>query len=260
MNKVWLMLALVLSTGAYAQDWKPVGATQNVAPAGSDSLLDSSTKVTVTSSSTNTQKSIANKSRSALDAELSVQLEQLQHEVASLRGVIEQQEHQIQQLKEENQNRYLDLDRRLAELNKSPVASTPVVSSKSQAASTPETLYQQAMNDVRDKHYPQATELFERFINEFPTHELMSNALYWQGEVWLVREEPNKALKYFYRAVKEYPNSTKAADSAYKIGVVLHRQGKNSEAKTWLERVVKDYSGKADATVNLAKSYLSRLQ
>ena len=47
--------------------------------------------------------------------ELYYQLQLLQQEVMQLRGMVEEQDYQIRQLKEQSLERYLDLDRRLKE-------------------------------------------------------------------------------------------------------------------------------------------------
>lgn len=49
-----------------------------------------------------------------MQAELYRQIQQLRQEVMSLRGTVEQQGHQLRQLKQQSLDRYLDMDRRLS--------------------------------------------------------------------------------------------------------------------------------------------------
>lgn len=262
MKSLILILALAFNAGAYAQEWVSVGAAAKVAPSSQAPLIDSSQQASIEVAA---KPSKGNSN--TLNEELLWQIEQLQQEVSSLRGTIEQQDYQIKQLQEESQQRYLDLDQRLSQLTlqskpapqgavSADVKSKPVVVNSEQA----EESYQAAMRLVREKSYPEASAAFDQFIAQYPKHELMGNALYWSGEVWLVQGELDKALAQFERVVKYYPDHAKAADASYKAGVTLHRQNKNAEAKVWFNRVIKNYSGKADSTVNLAKSYLQRLE
>lgn len=255
-----LISALVLSAGAYAQDWVSVGAATEVAPSTESPLIDSSSQVQVVGLPSD------NRQFGSLEAELSWQVEQLQQEIALLRGLVEQQEYQLGQLQAESQQRYLDLDQRVAQLYlaKPNTEAKPQADARAKAPETstndPEQAYQAAMTLVREKKYAEAAQAFKQFITDYPNHELLGNALYWLGEVRLVEGNHAEALKQFKRVVTDYPQHSKAADSAYKIGVTLYRQEQTAKAKQWFEKVVEQYTGKADATVNLAKSYLQRIE
>ncbi len=50
----------------------------------------------------------------SVQGELFMQLQQMQDELARLRGTLEEQQNQIQQLKQESLERYQDLDRRIS--------------------------------------------------------------------------------------------------------------------------------------------------
>lgn len=49
----------------------------------------------------------------SVQGELFMQLQQMQDELARLRGTLEEQQNQIQQLKQESLERYQDLDRQI---------------------------------------------------------------------------------------------------------------------------------------------------
>lgn len=258
MKPLILISALVFSTGAYAQEWVSVGAATAVAPSSQAPLIDTSDQAEIISLPNN------KRATGSLEAELAWQVEQLQQELASLRGLVEQQEHQLNQLQNESQQRYLDLDQRVSQLYQTKSAPVATAAGDAKAPSktateSPEEAYQAAMQLVREKKYSQAIAAFNKFIEAHPKHELMGNALYWLGEVWLVEGNFTEALQQFKRVVTDFPEHNKAADASYKIGVTLYRQNNTVEAKQWFQKVVDQYSGKADATVNLAKSYLQRI-
>ena len=70
-----------------------------------------------------TDRSASNSSGN-ISAEIYVQLQQLQAEVQALRGLVEEQSYQIQQLSQKRLEDYIDLDRRIGELQKSSAVTT----------------------------------------------------------------------------------------------------------------------------------------
>lgn len=67
----------------------------------------------------------ASGSNAGMQAELYRQLQQLRQEIMSLRGTVEQQGHQLRQLKQQSLDRYLDVDRRLSAMG-GTAASSPL--------------------------------------------------------------------------------------------------------------------------------------
>lgn len=248
MKTFTLLLTLALAASANAEEWLSVGAA-TAASQSVPKVTDSSKRASMVTAAAPRQNNLV--------GELAVQVEQLQQEVARLQGRLEEQEHIIKRLQDESQTRYLDLDKRLSSLTKGSPSS--ISTDSAEPVESADSLYQRAMNFVREKKYAEASDAFDRFITSYPKDALTSNALYWSGEVWLVRGELDKALTQFKRVSKDFPNSEKVADATYKVGVTLHRQGKTAEAKVWLKKVIDKYQGKADATVKLAKSYLEKL-
>ncbi|MFY9178767.1 MAG: tol-pal system protein YbgF [Venatoribacter sp.] len=263
MKPLVLTLALAMAAGASAQEWVSVGAAK-AAPKTSSNTQDSSSLAFMADAPSPS----SNQSGNALVAEMAAQIEQLQQEVAMLQGRLEEQEHQIQRMQTDQQQRYLDLDNRLSVLFTNPPTAAPsdsstpavVVNQAEQTAlESPDDAYQSAMALVREKKYDEASDAFDNFVVNYPNHSLVANALYWSGEVWLVKGGLDKALAQFKRVTTDFADQPKAADATYKVGVTLHRQGKTEEAKVWLNKVIQNFSGKADGTVRLAKSYLEKL-
>ena len=255
-----LTLALAISAGAYADEWVSVGAARAVAPAAQSTLTDSSSRATFAAPVRS-----GGADSSALVEELAIQMEQMQQELAVLRGRVEEQDHLIKRMNDEQQQRYLDVDRRLSVLINSPSPSSSVTSSPAAlsasypASSNSADVYQQAMVLVREKKFQEASAAFDSFIQTYPQDPLAGNAYYWSGEVWLVLGDLDKALQQFKKVVASYSGHDKEADATYKIGVTLHRQGKTADARVWLQRVIDRFTGKADGTVRLARSYLDKL-
>ncbi|MCY0963627.1 tol-pal system protein YbgF [Parathalassolituus penaei] len=224
-------------------------------------------------------------------SELLMQIDQMQQEIAQLRGTVESQSMKIKRLEKDSETRYLDLDRRIVFLttangsgasattpsasstattdtSASSSASTSVsstASDSSAASSEPtssasaEDAYNAAMALVKDKQFAAANKAFEQFVKTYPNDALTANAYYWNGEVYMVRQELASAITSFRKVIDKYPDHVKAPDATYKYAVALDKSGDKAGAIEWLKTVVKRYSGKADGTVRLAQSYLDKL-
>ena len=257
MKKNILILALAVSAGASAEEWVSVGGGNVVAaPAGA------STNYVDTSQQVQLHASAPSKSSNTLLSELATQVEQMQQEIALLRGQLEQQDHLLKRQQEEQQQRYLDVDRRLSVLVApvSPTVSpTKAIPAEAGAEESAAVVYQQAMDLIKKKKFTEAQAKFAQLVKNYPKDDLVGNALYWSAEVYLVQGEADKALAEFKKVVTSYPEHAKAADATYKVGVTLDRQGNTAEAKKWLQKVIDNYTGKADTTVRLAQSYLEKI-
>lgn len=259
-----LTLAAMAASASADDGWVSVGATRVVAPASPQVTQPPSPALP--SQSVVAQLPVDNSGSGNLVSELLMQVEQMQNEIATLRGRLEEQGARLERMEREQQDRYLDLDGRVSSLmsasyadtgaNKAPVteASTPDVGKPS-----PADAYKSAMELVRAKKFTEAGAAFDSFAETYPEAPLLVNALYWSGEVNLVEGHLDVAEARFRRVMTDFASHTKAADATYKLGVTLHKAGKNAEARQVLQSVIDEYSGSADGTVALATSYLKKV-
>lgn len=199
-----------------------------------------------------------------------MQLQQLQQDMAQLRGLLEEQQYEIQQLKQEGLERYQDLDRRLAggtagaPVSQSPAAGavnagvSPVMPAQpgqnSPAASTEpadpekEKLYYDAAFDlIKARDFAKASQAFTGFLRKYPNSQYAGNAQYWLGEVSLAQGDLPAAAQAFAQVGKSYPDHQKVPDSMYKLADVELRQGNTAEAKTILQQVVSRFPSSSAA-------------
>lgn len=189
------------------------------------------------------------------NAELLLQVQQLQTEMQSLREQLEQQGQVIRQLQKDSRDRYIDVDRRLLSVNNdlnslkrgsstvsaadaesegdsvnATIASSPVSSSAKDA-------YQNAYALVRSKQFDQAISAYQAFIKNYPDSALLPNAYYWLGELYMVKNLTQEAERVFNAVVEQYPKSRKTPDARYKLGLVYARYGQQDKAKKQMESV-----------------------
>lgn len=249
-----LPFALMISMVSAAEDgWVAVGQAPTAKPAVS-SAPTTSTSFPVTSPA---PVATANTS---LQVELLTMVEAMQQEIAELRGTVEEQEHTIEMMKRQQQQRYLDLDKRMAELMQT---STPRVAASAVSNGEPvlsaDELYASAMTLIKKKDFAKALIKLDEFATTYPEDGLAANAFYWSGEVQLAEGNYPLAITQFTRVIEQHGEHAKAADSHYKLAVAFDRSGDPEKAKKILGQVISQYEGKSDSVVRLAKRYLKRL-
>lgn len=214
-------------------------------------------------------------------AEMYRQLQALQEEVMQLRGIVEEQNHQIEALKQQSLERYMDIDRRLgggaaaaSGAVQTPAAATGVVpavdatapvaappaAGGSGAAATPaeQEAYKQAYAKLKGQQYTAAIQGFNVFLKDYPSSELVPNAYYWLGELYLV-ESPqnlNAADQSFAKLLSDFPQHTKAPDALYKQGKVAFLKGDKAKSKKLMQRVIDEYGASGSTAPQLAKQFI----
>ncbi len=246
-----LMISMISMISAAEDGWVAVGQAPTAKPAVS------SVSKTPATFPVNSPVPVANTS---LQVELLTMVEAMQQEIAELRGTVEEQEHAIDMMKRQQQQRYLDLDKRMAELMQSPPTSAAAnVSPDGEPVLSADELYASAMTLIKKKDFANALIKLDEFATTYPEDELAANAFYWSGEVQLAEGNYPLAITQFTRVVEQHGGHSKAADSHYKLAVAFDRSGDAEKAKKILNQVISQYEGKSDSVVRLAKRYLKRL-
>ena len=211
-------------------------------------------------------------------ATLYYQLQILQDDVRRLQGVVEEQNHRINRLVQEQRERYVELDGRLVELAQptaggisaapapapgttlGPVAGT-AVTTEAGAYNAAFAILNQASGLPRTDRlaaYAQALTALQAVIDQYPAGEFTPNAYYWIGEIHLYTEANELARQALVQVTTLFPDHTKVPDALYKLGVVYHRLGDNERALQYLDRVVAEHPGHTAA--ELARNYAAELR
>ncbi|MFF7707981.1 tol-pal system protein YbgF [Pseudomonas sp. NPDC007930] len=217
--------------------------------------------------------------------ELFMQLQRMQEDIASLRGQVEVQQNQIQQMKQEALDRYKDLDSRIgagaaaqqpampadnSQANGAINAGGAPAAADNQASAQPpasggepadpakEKLYYDAAFDlIKAKDFDKASQAFTAFLRRYPNSQYAGNAQYWLGEVNLAKGDLQGAGQAFAKVSQAYPKHPKVPDSLYKLADVERRLGHTDRVKPILQQVVNQYPGTSAAT--LAQRDLARM-
>lgn len=200
-------------------------------------------------------------------------LREVEEQIRTLRGAIEEQQHLVDRLEARQRDLYADLDDRLRRLAESEGPSPeadrdtlPIVDLPSEAADPDAAdseaqalvaMYRRGFNRLQDRDYAAAEGDFQAFLEGAEGHDLESNAWYWLGESHYARRDFASALAAFERVVEEFPDTEKAPDAQLKIGFVYYEQSEWGQAREALEQVLADHP---DATASrLAQNRLRRM-
>lgn len=203
--------------------------------------------------------------------ELMRQSTAMQEELRDLRGKNEVLQHELKELKARQRELYLDMDRRLQEIEASGTARTggatvapaaagvttvtvvsgdgktrtepagppPVKSNEPTAAERD--AYKQAFELLKQGRYDRSITAFQAFLKQYPGSGYAANAQYWLGEANYVQRQFKDALMEFEKVVNNFPNSPKRADAMLKMGYTYQELGEAEKARQTLSNVLIAY-------------------
>jgi tol-pal system protein YbgF len=168
-------------------------------------------------------------------ADLAVDVEKNQNDVAALRGQLEVIQHKLDALEKTSQ-----------EQQKAMEAANQFVAQQRKEQERPTergALYNLARQRLDQGQTPKARELFQDFLNRYPKDELAANAQYWLGETYYAEKKWNDAIVEFQKVLKEYKGSDKVPDAILKIGMSFQAQGDCQNALLFFDEVGQAHKG-----------------
>jgi tol-pal system protein YbgF len=196
------------------------------------------------------------------------QMEQIRAELAEIRGLVENQDHQFKMIKQRQRNLYNDMDRRLHELEVGTIRKPKSLASSRQPMPTGSSIappvsskvmpvvvattnnsqdqhgqlaYSQAFKVLKEGNYQQAIIDFKSFIATYQKSKYVANAQYWLGEANYASRDYKTALEEFNKIKVNYPKSRKIQDAELKIGYTYFEMKDWASAKAALELVISNH-------------------
>lgn len=212
-------------------------------------------------------------------------MEQLQADMAKMRGKMEELSNEVETLRKQQKDMYLDLEQRLqpaptpgaqppaegaapegqtpAAVPPDPAAAPPSTPRPAAAAAPPasagrQEAYDKAFNLLKEGKYPESVRAFKSFLGAYPSGELSDNAIYWMGEAYYVLRDFPASRESFRKLVREVPQSPKVADAQLKLGYIEYDASQWTKARELLTDVVKQYPGSSAA--KLAEKRLAKMK
>ncbi|MFS2223497.1 cell division protein CpoB [Pantoea sp. B65] len=240
------LLSLSLLVGV-AAPWA-ANAQASISSVGSGSVED---RVTTLERISNAQGQLLQ--------QLQQQLSDSQRDIDALRGQIQENTYQLNQVVERQKQIYQQIDSLgakgasggdAAAAGAGAGAATDAASgaADSGAAAAPaqsgdaNTDYNAATALVLEKkQYDQAIAAFQAFVKKYPDSTYQPNANYWLGQLNYNKGKKDDAAYYFATVVKNYPKSPKSPEALYKVGVIMQDKGDTAKAKAVYQQVAKLY-------------------
>lgn len=199
-----------------------------------------------------------------------MRVDTMETESQERQGEVENLAHAIESIKQRQRDLYLDMDRRLRQLElaaSKPAAVvapssampmpalpvTPGVTASVPAAvqvttMTPASVaadpaaerdsYQQAFNLLKKGQYDRAISAFQSFLASYPSGNFTDNAQYWLGEANYVTRHFEVAGQEFRKVLEQHPDSSKSADAMLKLGYTYYELSNWEQARKTLENVI----------------------
>lgn len=213
-------------------------------------------------------------------------LQVLEDEVMKLRGIVEEQQHQLQQVKQQRLEDYQSLDKRISEspgrgslrgtsgasmgagaaagamagaaidATEDPMATAP--GGELQSTAEGEKAYLDAYALINAKKYADARVAFQKFLKKYPNDAMVPNAMYWLGQLYLIESNDEAAKTEYTKLIDRFPDNRKAPEAMFKLAQIHYEQGNKAKSKSLLQDLIKRYANSGSAAVGLAKDYLKQ--
>ncbi|MCL9782684.1 tol-pal system protein YbgF [Vibrio sp. S4M6] len=199
-------------------------------------------------------------SRNQFNLQLQQQVSNMSQEISQLRGQVEVNSHQMQQMLTRQRELFIELDKLRSQVNAPKIDTTTTAQQESHdtaafsSNATEQEAYQKAIDLILNKRdYKGAIFALQNFQKDYPDSKLTPNANYWLGQLYFADQEFDKSAQNF-EAVLKFKDSPKRADSLVKLGDIAKQNKNTKKAKAYYEQVLKEYPNSASA--QLAKERL----
>lgn len=123
-----------------------------------------------------------------------------------------------------------DMNKKLTEYSKPK--ETPV---------TPDSLYLKALDAFKGGDMPAAREIFTKFLEQYPQHDLAANAYYWTGETYYSEKNFEPAILAFQEVIKNFPTKEKVPAAMLKQAMAFNAINDQKSAKYVLKKLVETF-------------------
>ncbi len=187
------------------------------------------------------------------------QIRSLQEEIATLRGLVEEQAYELKQLKQLQLDNYIDLDRRISggsQSTPSNPSDEPLVSPSASVVddnASEADVYKAAYDLLNQKDFTGAESAFKDHLTRFPSGDFASNSHYWLGKIAMLKKDYPQAKSWFTDLIANFPSAAKVPDAQLDLGKVYFLMGDKVKAKSLLSQLA---AGNTDAA-RLASKFIS---
>ena len=184
---------------------------------------------------------------------LFLKIQELESEIAELRNILESQDYLIQKLIQESVDNLNDDE----DINS--IASDNIVRFQGiDDTKSKEEVYTSAIKSLQDQNFEQASSLSKFFVENFKDEEKLPLSFFWLGEIALIQNNLKSSEEYFLELVNLYPSHYRTPLAHKKIGDIFLKKNEFDKAKDKYNFVIREYPN--DAASSLALQLLKNME
>ncbi|HEU0030972.1 MAG TPA: tetratricopeptide repeat protein [Kofleriaceae bacterium] len=165
-------------------------------------------------------------------ADLGADVDALRTDVAQAKGLAQQINNAIAELKSQQDQMRKQHDARLDALEQ---RIGQLESGKPSANSSPEDLWKLGSTAFEAGRYNDAIEIFKRLHTSFPTHERADDAIYFKGQAYTNLKDWEKAIGSYQQLVDKFPDGALTDDGLYFAALAAQQLKQCGEARAYLQ-------------------------
>jgi tol-pal system protein YbgF len=153
--------------------------------------------------------------------------------------------------REDADKRIIALEDRIIKLQSTLDEFTKKIGELAQAkevAPTPDALYMKGLDIFKAGDMPAAREVFTRFLEQYPQHDLAANAHYWIGETHYSEKSYEPAILAFQDVIKNFPTKDKVPAAMLKQAMAFNAINDTKSAKYVLKKLGEAFPKSDEAT------------
>ena len=201
-------------------------------------------------------------------------LNKLEEEMANLSNNIDQNTYELQRIEDANQLRYMDLDKRIhqletlillsneddnqeqivsSDLNENPLSGL-IANDESEEEFL---LWSNSLKLIENSRYSEAAENLRLLILSFPQGEYTNEAYFYLGDIYFQQQMYQDSIETFNSLLNNFPENNRTPESIFKLGLNFLRLEDELAAISNFNNVIQNYPESSAAI--LSKEELVKL-
>ena len=186
-------------------------------------------------------------------ASLGVRVDNLEYDLADVRGVAEDSQNEVAALTQNIADSRTEVDERLATVEGTLNAETVIPEGKTD-------LFRAAERALDKKEYGQARRLFRTYLSRYPNDTKEAETRFKIGQTLFSERDYRSALGEFYWLVQNAPDSEVIHDAVYYSGLAFAKLGQCDKSIAYFQAVIAEDSGAPDRYQKQAKKQIQTLE
>ena len=185
-------------------------------------------------------------------------LNKLEQEISNLSNNLDQNTYELQRIEDANQLRYMDLDKRIHQLETlillsseednqdqielSDLDENPLSGLISNDGSEEEfSLWSNSLKLIENSRYSEAAENLRLLILSFPQGEYSVEAYFYLGDIYFQQQMYQDSIETFNSLLNNFPENKRTPESFFKLGLNFLKLEDKTSARSNFNNVIQNY-------------------